>query len=78
MLLAIATIVLSSCTRFNANYEQRKQGVREVLKGGLYFHSEMMDLAIDTTTNPNGVYKVVFCTGWVYPAYKVNSLTKLN
>jgi len=76
-LLAIAS--LASCTeRYNPSYEQRCKGVHDALPNGIYIHSEQMDFAIDTTTNPNKIYKVKFCDGFIFPAYQVDHLIKIN
>lgn len=76
-MLSVA-FLLSSCRRFNSTYEQRLKGVREVIPNGMYVRSEGMNIAIDTASNPNKIYHVWFCNGWVFPTYKVKHLVKIN
>lgn len=78
LFLLIFLVGLVSCTKnFNPDFKDRQEGVSKALKGGVYIHSEGMNLAIDTISKPNHIYRVYFCTGIVYPASTVDYLTKI-
>lgn len=78
-LLLIVSITLSGCRGCFADYEQKRMGVRKVCPGCTYTRSEGMDMAVDTTTQPNTVYRVYFCNGgFYYNAWDVDHLTKVQ
>ena len=72
------TLLFTSCTpRCNPNYEDRSEGLRKALPNGVYVRSESLDLAIDTSQQPNKIYKIVWCTGVTYSASTVDCLIKV-
>jgi len=70
---------LTSCRSCYADYEQRKKGVQKVCPNCIYTVSESMHIAQDTSTEPNTIYRVTFCTGGAYyNAWDVDHLTKIQ
>lgn len=78
MLLLISTC-LTGCRSCYADYSQRKRGVEKVCPSCIYTVSENMHIAQDTSTQPNTIYRVTFCTGGgYYNAWDVDHLTKIQ
>lgn len=77
ILLVITSITLFGCQKFSSDYKDRNAGVLKVCPKCVYVYSEQMHIAIDTSKQPNSVYKVYFCSGWNYPASDVEHLTKI-
>lgn len=70
---------MTGCRSCVANYEQRRAGVQKICKGCTYVRSEQMDIAVDTTKQPNIVYGVYFCNGgYYYNAWDVDHLVRIN
>lgn len=78
-LFAVLAASLVSCKSCTSTYASRKAGVRKVCNGCIYINSEQMNIAIDTTTQPNIVYKVKFKSGgFYYTASDVDALIKIQ
>ena len=79
ILFILMTAIMTGCRSCVANYEQRRAGVQKICKGCTYVRSEQMDIAVDTTKQPNVVYRVVFCSGgYYYNAWDVDHLVRIN
>jgi hypothetical protein len=79
VLFIMMAVIMSGCKSCYSDYEQRRQGVQKVCKGCTYVRSEGWDIAVDTTKQPNIIYKVSFCSGgFYYNAWDVNHLTRIN
>jgi hypothetical protein len=79
LLILTISLTLTGCKSCVANYEQRKAGIQKVCPKCIYTVSENMNIAQDTSTNPNIIYKVYFCSGGIYyNAWEVDHLTKLQ
>ena len=77
--ISLIALTFSSCAgRCTADYSAKLKGIKEVCPTCTYVLSEGMNMAIDTAKQPNIVYRVTFCTGLIYPAYKVDHLTKVQ
>ena len=74
----IISISLTGCRSCYADYEQRKAGVKKVCPNCTYMYSENMHIAVDTSQQPNLIYKVDFCAGGYYNASDVDHLTKIQ
>lgn len=79
VLFIMMAVIMPGCKSCYADYEQRRGGVQKVCKGCTYVRSEGWDIAVDTTQQPNIIYKVSFCSGgFYYNAWDVNHLTRIN
>jgi len=80
LVIAISLLIgLSSCKSCTSTYSSRKYGVQRVCPKCIYINSEMMDIAVDTTTQPNIIYKVIFRSGGIYyTASEVDHLIKIQ
>ena len=79
ILFILMAVTMSSCKSCYFNYEQRRAGVQKVCKGCTYVRSEGFDIAVDTTKQPNIVYRVIFCNGGIYyNAWDVDHLVRVN
>ena len=78
LFVALATS-LSSCKSCTSTFASRKAGVQKVCKKCDYINSENMNIAIDTSKQPNQIYKVEFkMGGFYYTASDVNRLVKIQ
>lgn len=78
IILILATLI-SGCRGCFADYEQKRQGVIKVCPTCTYTRSENMDIAVDTSVQPNIIYRVYFCAGGAYyNAWDVDHLTKIQ
>lgn len=78
-LFILVSIALTGCRSCQADYEQRKKGVEKVCPTCTYTRSEGMDIAVDTSQQPNVVYRIYFCAGGTYyNAWDVDHLTKIQ
>jgi hypothetical protein len=79
ILFILICVTLVGCRGCFADYEQRKKGVEKVCPTCTYTRSESMDIAVDTSLQPNIVYRVYFCAGGpYYNAWDVDHLTKIQ
>jgi hypothetical protein len=80
LVIAIGLLIgLSSCKSCTSTYASRKTSVQKVCPKCIYINSEMMDIAVDTTEQPNIIYKVIFKPGGVYyTASDVEELVKIQ
>ena len=77
--ISLMALTFSSCAgRCTADYTQRFKGIKEVCPNCTYVTSEGMGVAIDTSRQPNIIYKIEWCSGIVYPAWKVDNLIKIQ
>ena len=80
-LFLIITILVSltSCKSCTSTYASRKVGVQKVCPKCIYINSERMDIAVDTSRQPNIVYQVYFKSGGIYyTASDVEQLVKIQ
>lgn len=79
LIYLIITITFSGCRSCYADYSQRKAGVKKVCPKCTFTCSENMYIAVDTTKNPNIIYKVRFRMGGFYhTASDVDELIKIQ
>lgn len=79
ILILITAMCLTGCRGCQADYEQRRTGVRKICPTCTFVVSEGMYIAIDTAKQPNCVYRVSFCSGgFYYNAWDVDHLTKIQ
>jgi len=79
LLIILSVIILSSCKGCFADFEQRKAGVQKVCPNCTYVLSESQHYAVDTSVQPNIIYKVIFKTGGAYfKASDVDHLIRVN
>ena len=77
--ISLMALTFSSCAGgCTADYSAKLKGVKEVCPTCTYVTSEGVDIVVDTSKQPNIVYRVTFCTGLVYPSYKIDYLTKVQ
>lgn len=70
---------LTGCRGCYADYEQKNKGVKKVCPNCTFTHSETMDIAVDTSRQPNIIYRVDFCMGgFYYNAWDVDHLIKIQ
>ena len=79
VLLLLGVLALTGCRGCFSDYAHRKAGVNKVCPTCTYVVSEGMDIAVDTSTQPNSIYRVTFCNGGVYyNSWDVDHLTKIE
>jgi len=80
--IALLAVSFASCTeRFNSDYQSRLAGVKKVCPTCIVNtanHNSTEYYAIDTAKQPNLVYIVVFCDGFIYSTSTVHHLIKIN
>jgi predicted RNA-binding Zn-ribbon protein involved in translation (DUF1610 family) len=78
-LIVTLLVSLTSCKSCTSTYASRKAGVQKVCPKCIYINSERMNIAIDTTQQPNIVYQVYFKSGGIYyTASDVEELVKIQ
>jgi hypothetical protein len=80
LVIAISLLIgLSSCKSCTSTYSSRKAGVQRVCPNCIYINSESMSIAVDTSVQPNIIYKVGFKSGGIYyTASDVDYLIKIQ
>jgi hypothetical protein len=78
LLIDLLAISFGSCRQFNADYETRLTGVKKVCPTCTFHTYNSTYYAIDTSKQPNSVYIVDFCSGFVYSSSTVDHLIKIN
>jgi predicted RNA-binding Zn-ribbon protein involved in translation (DUF1610 family) len=79
LLLATLVVSLTSCKSCTSTFASRKAGVQKVCPKCDYINSENMFIAIDTSKQPNTIYKVIFKQGgFYYTASDVDELIKIQ
>jgi hypothetical protein len=78
-LILTLLVSLTSCKSCTSTYASRKAGVQKVCPKCIYINSENMNIAIDTTQQPNLIYRVEFKSGGIYyTASDVEKLVKIQ
>lgn len=78
-LFAALAVSLTSCKSCTSTYASRKAGVQKVCKDCIFINSEEMNIAVDTSEQPNIIYKVYFRPGGIYyTASDVDKLVKIQ
>jgi len=79
LLLATLAMSLTGCKSCTSTYASRKAGVQKVCPKCIYINSEQMNVAIDTSVQPNLIYKVYFKGGGIYyTASDVDQMIKIQ
>ena len=79
--IAIGALLLSisSCRSTVSSYAERAEGVRKVCPHCTYVMSERDYFAVDTSQQPNIIYKVHFKAGGIwFKASDVDELVRIN
>lgn len=72
-------ISLTGCKSCTSTYATRKAGVQKVCPNCIYINSESMNVAVDTSVQPNLIYRVNFKGGGIYyTASDVDQLIKIQ
>lgn len=78
-LILTLLVSLTSCKSCTSTYASRKAGVQKVCPKCIYINSERMNIAVDTSQQPNLVYEVYFKSGGIYyTASDVEELVKIQ
>lgn len=78
-LIITLLVSLTSCKSCTSTYASRKAGVQKVCPKCIFINSEMMNIAVDTSQQPNIIYRVVFKSGGIYyTASDVEELIKIQ
>jgi len=78
-LIITLLVSLTSCKSCTSTYASRKAGVQKVCPKCMYINSERMNIAVDTSQQPNLVYEVYFKSGGIYyTASDVEELVKIQ
>lgn len=78
-LVVTLLVSLTSCKSCTSSYASRKAGVQKVCPKCIYINSERMNIAVDTSQQPNLVYEVYFKSGGIYyTASDVEELVKIQ
>lgn len=78
-LIVTLLVSLTSCKSCTSTYASRKAGVQKVCPKCIYINSERMNIAVDTSQQPNLVYEVYFKPGGIYyTASDVEELVKIQ
>lgn len=79
LILILLPILFSSCKGCYADYNERLQGVKKVCPTCTFVRSEGAYYAVDTSQQPNVIYKVHFKEGgFYYKASDVDNLVRVN
>ena len=79
LLLATLAVSLTGCKSCTSTYASRKAGVQKVCPNCIYINSESMNVAVDTSVQPNLIYRVNFKSGGIYyTASDVEQLIKIQ
>ena len=77
--LLLIIVSFSSCKQMVADYAERKEGVNKVCATCTFVMSENSYYAVDTSKQPNIIYKVIFRSGgYFYKASDVDHLIRIN
>jgi hypothetical protein len=79
--LALGALLLlsMSCKRMAADYEERAAGVHKICPHCTFVTSEDWFYAVDTSKQPNVIYRVHFkAGGYFYKASDVDHLIRIN
>jgi len=79
LLFILLPLFIISCRGCFADFEQRKAGLQKVCPSCTFVMSEGNYFAVDTTVQPNIIYKVIFKDGGAYyKASDVDHLIRIN
>ena len=79
ILYTLLLITSISCKRMHADYEERAAGVHKICPHCTFVLSENTYYAVDTSKQPNVIYKVAFRPGgYYYKASDVDQLIRVN
>lgn len=78
-LIITLLVSLTSCKSCTSTYASRKVGVQKVCPKCMFINSERMNIAVDTSQQPNLIYKVYFKVGGIYyTSSDVDELVKIQ